>query len=49
MAVEDNYTYYGLFPKLNFKKQTPKMLGMSFEDFTVLKEIDNYWKAIDED
>lgn len=44
MGVENNYTYYALFPKLNLKNQTAESLGITPKDFAAIEEIEKYWQ-----
>lgn len=46
MAVEDNYSYYGLFPKMKIKGGTAKKFGIEEGAWKTLQEIDAYWHEI---
>lgn len=48
MAVENNYSFYGLFPKLKLKGVNYRQLGISLNNFKVIEELTEYWRSIKE-
>lgn len=47
MAVENNYSYYGLFPKMDLKKTSPSEHGIDTNDWDAIEKLNQYWERIE--